>query len=96
MNGNFSAFKNRERMSEQKKVATKEKNGSKKSALTNSKSKTMLDLNNNLSAIELNELKNEIRNNKKQKLKEYNFRFLLFFAFVFILIFLFAMKMNII
>lgn len=96
MNGNFAAFKNRERMSEQKKVTSKEKLFSQKTALVNSKSKTTLDINTNLSLNELNELKNQIRNEKKQKLKKYNIRFLLFFVFVFVLIFLFAMKMNII
>lgn len=94
MNGNFSAFKNRERMSEQKKVASKEKLFSKKTALVNSKSKTTLDINTNLSPNELIELKNQIRKEKKQKLKKYNIRFLLFFVFVFLLIFLFAMKIN--
>jgi hypothetical protein len=94
MNGNFSAFKNRERMNEQKKVASREKLFSKKTVLVNSKSKTTLDINKNLSPKELKEIKNQIRNEKKQKLKAYNFRFLLFFVFV--LIFLFAMKMNII
>jgi uncharacterized membrane protein len=96
MNGNFSAFKNRERMSEQKKVVSKEKIFSKKTALVNSNSKTKLDINTNLSPDELNELKNQIRNEKKQKLKEYNFLFLLFFVFFFILILFFAIKMNII
>ena len=96
MNGNFSAFKNREKMTEQKKVASKEKLFSKKTALVNSISKTPLDINTNLSPDELNELKTQIRNEKKQKLKAYNFRFLLFFVFFFILILFFAMKMNII
>ena len=82
MNGNFSAFKNREKMSEQKKVASKEKFFSKKTELVNSKSKTPLDINTNLSPVELNELKNQIRNEKKQNLKAYNFRFLLFFVFL--------------
>lgn len=96
MNGNFSAFKNRERMNEQKKVASREKLFSKKTALVNSRSKTTLDINTNLSPKELKEIKNQIRNEKKQKLKAYNIRFLLFFVIVFVLIFLFAMKMNII
>jgi hypothetical protein len=95
MNGNFSAFKNRERMSEQKKVAEKEKLSSKKTVLVNSKSKTKLDINKNLSPNELNELKNQIRNEKKQKLKKYNIRFFFFFLFFFILLLFFSIKMNV-
>jgi hypothetical protein len=79
-------------MSEQKKVAEKEKLSSKKTVLVNSKSKTKLDINTNLSPNELNELKNQIRNEKKQKLKKNNIRFFLFF---FILLLLFSIKMNV-
>lgn len=79
-------------MSEQKKVAEKEKLSSKKTVLVNSKSKTKLDINKNLSPNELNELKNQIRNEKKQKLKKYNIRFLFFFLFFFIFIIIFFNK----
>ena len=82
-------------MSEQKKVAEKEKLSSKKTVLVNSKSKTKLDINKNLSPNELNELKNQIRNEKKQKLKKYNIRFLLFFLLLFILLLFFSIKMNV-
>jgi hypothetical protein len=68
-------------MSEQKKVAEKEKLSSKKTVLVNSKSKTKLDINTNLSPNELNELKNQIRNEKKQKLKKTTFDFFSFSLF---------------
>lgn len=96
MNGNFSAFKNRERISEQKKAATKEKKESKKSTLANSRTKTELDITTSLSPNELSDLKNKIISEKKQRQKRYNIRFLVLFIFLIILMLLFALKMNII